>query len=128
MSLAIHDIHMHKAMNSAASNLFKRADSFYCSLTHCSFCSKMKYIQLSLRSGNDACQGDSGGPLYFWLGHGKKEKKAFIIGIVSRGHGCALKNKAGVYTRIRAFLPWIRDNSDYVSCAKAEKDEEEGSG
>ena len=28
-----------------------------------------------------------------------RRKKAFIIGVISRGHGCALRDKAGVYTR-----------------------------
>ena len=69
--------------------------------------------------GSDACQGDSGGPLYKWVGRGSESKsgekedregqRAVLIGIVSRGQGCAQKNKAGVYVRsaFRTFYSYI---------------------
>ena len=60
--------------------------------------------------GKDTCQGDSGGPL--WVednGIGKYLQfgyfiilayfSAILIGIVSRGRGCAKQNHPGIYTR-----------------------------
>ena len=53
--------------------------------------------------GKDSCKGDSGGPLYTW-----KNRKAYLIGVVSRGKGCATHNEAGIYTRITRKLTWIQ--------------------
>ena len=39
--------------------------------------------------------GDSGGPL--WV---ENDGKAILVGIVSRGRGCAKQNVAGIYTRL----------------------------
>ena len=53
--------------------------------------------------------GDSGGPLYLWdkdKGKGRKEKRATIIGVVSRGTGCANFNKPGIFTKIQHHLKW----------------------
>jgi len=35
-------------------------------------------------------------------------KPAYLVGIVSRGEGCTLRDRAGVYTRVTAFVEWIR--------------------
>ncbi|CAB4060531.1 TMPRSS13 [Lepeophtheirus salmonis] len=59
--------------------------------------------------GKDACQGDSGGPLFITLGTSEDTKRAFLIGIVSRGSGCGSHGNPGIYTRVNAFLPWIRE-------------------
>jgi secreted trypsin-like serine protease len=56
-------------------------------------------------SPQDACTGDSGGPLWKWMG--RETPKATIIGVVSRGKGCARKDAPGVYTRTKKFLAWI---------------------
>ena len=56
--------------------------------------------------GTDTCTGDSGGPIWTWMGKGLN-KRAFIIGIVSRGLGCARLNSPGVYTRVSKYLGWI---------------------
>ena len=53
--------------------------------------------------GTDSCQGDSGGPLVTWQGvkvGGGMKYKAFLIGLVSRGGGCAMKDEPGIYTRL----------------------------
>jgi secreted trypsin-like serine protease len=54
----------------------------------------------------DACQGDSGGPLNAVDDQGCP----YQIGIVSYGDGCASRKAYGIYTRVSAFLPWIRSN------------------
>jgi len=60
--------------------------------------------------GSDACQGDSGGPMVKWQTvrkNGRRYKKAFLIGIVSRGQGCAYADLPGLYTRVTYWLDWI---------------------
>ena len=42
--------------------------------------------------GQDTCQGDSGGPL--WV---EEDGKAVLVGLVSRGRGCAKQNYPGIY-------------------------------
>ncbi len=53
--------------------------------------------------GTDSCKGDSGGPLFVYGSDGR----AILIGIVSRGKGCAGFNQAGIYTRVKKKLKWI---------------------
>jgi serine protease 33 len=55
-------------------------------------------------------KGDSGGPLWIYLGTKAETKRAFLIGIVSRGEGCANYNRPGIYTEVKKFLPWINAN------------------
>ncbi len=62
--------------------------------------------------GSDACRGDSGGPLWVWQESPSPSlsstRPAYLVGIVSRGDGCTLRDRAGVYTRVTAFVDWIR--------------------
>ena len=45
-------------------------------------------------------KGDSGGALYRWFDSpGTNERRAYALGIVSRGMGCAIRDEAGVYSR-----------------------------
>lgn len=59
--------------------------------------------------GTDSCSGDSGGPLWKWVRTPDgKVSHAFMVGIVSRGEGCARNNKPGIYTRVKVYLDWIK--------------------
>jgi len=72
--------------------------------------------------GGDTCQGDSGGPLIRWVNvkkGAKKTRKAFLIGVVSRGKGCANYNSPGVYSRISFWLPWLREHMPGELCSGA---------
>ncbi|XP_028405320.1 uncharacterized protein LOC114527820 isoform X2 [Dendronephthya gigantea] len=53
--------------------------------------------------GQDACFGDSGGPLQYM----NEDGKWVLSGAVSWGIGCARKNLYGVYTNVKALLPFI---------------------
>ena len=68
--------------------------------------------------GTDSCQGDSGGPFYQWLENSKKhkDKRAYLIGVVSRGTGCANFNDPGIFTRITRHLSWIRRETKNGRC------------
>ena len=63
--------------------------------------------------GTDSCSGDSGGPLFRWS---KSGRQAILIGVVSRGYGCAWHNQAGVYTRVSAYMEWIKEHTNDGNC------------
>ncbi|GBN81143.1 Proclotting enzyme, partial [Araneus ventricosus] len=60
----------------------------------------------TLDGSKDSCQGDSGGPLVT-VG---KDKRYYLIGIVSFGKNCALQGYPGVYTRVTEYLDWLAPN------------------
>ena len=65
--------------------------------------------------------GDSGGPLYLWdKDSGREKKRAIIIGVVSRGTGCANFNKPGIFTKIQYHLKWIHKMIKPGNCVKKE--------
>ena len=74
----------------------------------------MKAKKIVLFNFQDSCQVDSGGPMWKWIG--KENPTATIIGVVSRGEGCARQDSPGIYTRVKRFLPWIHENSESGKC------------
>lgn len=52
--------------------------------------------------GKDSCQGDSGGPLICPI-----DGKATLVGVVSRGAGCADPGTAGLYSATTFAQSWI---------------------
>ncbi|XP_054418110.1 neurotrypsin [Pteronotus mesoamericanus] len=52
----------------------------------------------------DSCQGDSGGPLMCE----RPGASWAVYGVTSWGHGCRVKDSPGVYTKVSAFVPWIK--------------------
>ncbi|XP_047470669.1 venom protease-like [Penaeus chinensis] len=55
----------------------------------------------------DSCGGDGGGPLnYFDV----NTRRFYVVGTVSLGVGCGNPDFPGIYTRVGAYLRWIKNN------------------
>ncbi|XP_008844275.1 neurotrypsin [Nannospalax galili] len=73
---------------------------------------KGRFTRRMLCAGNlqehkrvDSCQGDSGGPLVC-----EQPGETWVVyGVTSWGYGCGIKDSPGVYTRVSAFIPWIKN-------------------
>ncbi|XP_068082926.1 trypsin [Anabrus simplex] len=63
--------------------------------------------------GKDTCQGDSGGGLMV-----VKDGRYYLLGIVSFGYGCGVRNIPGLYTRVTSYLNWI---NEHIKTRSAEK-------
>ena len=55
----------------------------------------------------DSCSGDSGGPLVY---RASQNDPWTLIGLVSFGDTKCGEGKAGVYSSVEYFLPWIKAN------------------
>ena len=60
--------------------------------------------------GEDSCRGDSGGGLFIQDSKEKKNTPWYLIGIVSFGSRECGNGRAGLYTRVSEFIPWIKNN------------------
>jgi len=58
--------------------------------------------------GADSCQGDSGGPI--WRNIKVEDKvRATLLGVVSRGAGCAQFNSPAIYGSVSRAFEWIKE-------------------
>ncbi len=69
--------------------------------------------------GQDSCLGDSGGPL--WKVLGSPTRRAFLVGVVSRGLNCANNDAPGIYARVKMYLGWIYANAREGECPNLER-------
>lgn len=61
---------------------------------------------------SDTCEGDSGGPLLCQTQSTPENNPWKIMGITSFGDSCGKRHKFGVYTRVTAFLSWIKETTE----------------
>ena len=84
------------------------------------YASKSKHITremlcASSLDSTDSCQGDSGGPLVVQ----RENKENYeLVGVVSWGLGCGLKEFPDIYSRVTSAMDWIIDTTeeDWTTC------------
>ncbi|XP_002055861.3 venom protease [Drosophila virilis] len=62
---------------------------------------------------NDTCSGDSGGPVLIY--HEEYPCMHHVMGITSTGFGCGTPNLPSLYTRVHAYLDWIKQTIANIS-------------
>jgi secreted trypsin-like serine protease len=65
-------------------------------------------------TGVDSCRGDSGGPLV-------DTRDGTLIGLVSYGPGCGLKDTPGVYVDVRYYADWVARAKKAAAKAKPQR-------
>ena len=60
--------------------------------------------------GEDSCLGESGGGLFIRESETERDTAWYLIGIVSFGSRECGNGRAGLYTRVTEFIPWIKGN------------------
>jgi len=73
---------------------------------------KLKIKTNKIIGGSDTCGGDSGGGLWIRTSTKKLIDVDVLIGVVSRGNGCASANQPGIYGRVKKVEKWIRKYAD----------------
>jgi len=68
---------------------------------------KLQFCAAVSGGGKDTCQGDSGGPIMYYS---EADRVWVLAGVTSYGRGCASPNYAGIYTRVSAYIDWIKSN------------------
>jgi len=58
--------------------------------------------------GKDSCEGDSGGPAVVRYFTGEPWYQVGIVSFGPKKCGHTWKGAPGVYTKVSAFLPWIK--------------------
>jgi len=67
-----------------------------------------------ITGGRDTCLGDSGGPLSYRTFQRGKGNVWYLLGLTSFGHTeCGGFGNLGVYTKVRNYLPWIKNQMGY---------------
>uniref|UniRef100_K3WIC3 Peptidase S1 domain-containing protein n=1 Tax=Globisporangium ultimum (strain ATCC 200006 / CBS 805.95 / DAOM BR144) TaxID=431595 RepID=K3WIC3_GLOUD len=62
------------------------------------------------KNGDDACKGDSGGPLVV-LPKSVNSNGDVLVGVVSSGYECGLKDVPGIYMRVSSLSSFIEDHT-----------------
>lgn len=83
--------------NDRCSELYSAAKTFTFYIDQSTICA-------GSQEGHDACLGDSGGPL---MCQSSEDDRWKLVGIVSVGNECGMKDFPGIYTRVTYYRDWI---------------------
>ncbi|XP_044729853.1 venom serine protease 34-like [Chrysoperla carnea] len=92
------------------SDILQKVDLRVISLNTCKETySRVQNTQFCTYADNkDSCQGDSGGPA---LWQRNNTTRLQLLGIISTGNACAIRNIPGINTRVVSYIAWIRRNT-----------------